>query len=184
MGVAGVKEAPNRRSGFKLDLSTRGYQVLFRPNEANHCPGCGRAQWYVGRITAECVFCQTALPLADAHWGDSGGRERKFVPVTGSRSFSGSVDWAERRRDERRPGEGRTVNLLINGSPQAFAIYNISRGGLMIDAPTGLIGARSVEIVAPDGETVAATIQWTEGGQAGLQLARPLSLGGVEPATE
>jgi hypothetical protein len=31
----------------------------------NHCPGCGRTHWYVGRLSAECGFCSTALPLAD-----------------------------------------------------------------------------------------------------------------------
>lgn len=162
--------------GLSFDLSARGYQVLFRPNEANHCPGCGRSQWMVGRITAECVFCHTALPLADAHWGDSGGRERKYQPVAGARSFSGSVDWAERRRDERRPGEGRIVHLLVNGSPQAFAIHNISSGGLMIDAPEGLVRARAVELLSADGEAVPATVRWVRGGQVGLELDRPLLL--------
>ena len=33
--------------------------------DTNHCPGCGRSQWLIGRVTAECVFCSTALPLAD-----------------------------------------------------------------------------------------------------------------------
>lgn len=180
--VSVAVEAPGGRGGFKFDLSARGYQVLFRPNEANHCPGCGRAQWYVGRITAECVFCQTALPLADAHWGESGGRERKYLPVAGARSFSGSVDWAERRGDERRPGEGRVVHLLINGSSQAFAIHNISRRGLMIDAPAGLISARSVAILSPDGGEVPATVRWTHAGQAGLQFERPLPADMSEPA--
>jgi hypothetical protein len=169
-----VTESPPGRSGFKFDLATRGYQVLFRPNEANHCPGCGRAQWYVGRITAECVFCQTALPLADSHWGESGARERKYVPVSGARSFSGSVDWAERRRDERRPAGGRVVRLMINGSPQAFAIHNVSRGGVMIEAPEGLVTARTVEIIADDGEKVGASVRWTANGVTGLQLAKPL----------
>ncbi len=160
--------------GFGLDLAQRGYQVLFRQNESNHCPGCGRAQWYVGRVTAECVFCHTALPLADAHWGESGGRERKYVPVGQGRAFSASVDWAERRRDERRPIEGRTVHLLINGSPQAFAIHNVSRGGLMVDAPAGLVAARTIEIVSPDGDVVPAAIRWTAGGLTGLQFERPV----------
>ena len=158
--------------GFGLDLAQRGYQVLFRQNESNHCPGCGRAQWYVGRVTAECVFCHTALPLADAHWGESGGRERKFVPVGAGRSFSSSVDWAERRRDERLPAEGRTVRLLVNGSPQAFAIHNVSRGGLMVDAPAGLVAARSIEILSADGEIVPASVRWTANGLTGLQFDR------------
>ena len=42
----------------------RGYHVAYRPNEVNHCPGCGRTHWYIGRSSAECGFCATALPLA------------------------------------------------------------------------------------------------------------------------
>jgi hypothetical protein len=44
----------------------RGYSVVYRENEVNHCPGCGRTHWYVGRLSAECGFCQTALPLSSA----------------------------------------------------------------------------------------------------------------------
>lgn len=44
----------------------RGYCVVYRENQVNHCPGCGRTHWYVGRISAECGFCATALPLAEA----------------------------------------------------------------------------------------------------------------------
>ncbi len=184
MVVGVATEAPAGRSGFKFDLSARGYQVLFRPNESNHCPGCGRAQWYVGRITAECVFCHTALPLADSHWGESGKRERSYVPVAGARSFSGSVDWAERRRDERQPGEGRIVRLLINGSPQAFAVHNISSGGVMVDAPSGLVAARSVEILSADGEVVPASVRWTSGGLTGLQFDRPVVIDVADTATK
>lgn len=42
----------------------RGYLITYREHEVNHCPGCGRTHWYVGRISAECSFCATALPLA------------------------------------------------------------------------------------------------------------------------
>lgn len=28
------------------------------------CPGCGRSHWLIGRATAECGFCATALPLS------------------------------------------------------------------------------------------------------------------------
>ena len=45
------------------DAATRGYHIVYREHEANHCPGCGRTHWYVGRILAECAFCGTALPL-------------------------------------------------------------------------------------------------------------------------
>ncbi len=48
------------------DPAVRGYHVVYREQEVNHCPGCGRSHWYVGRLMAECGFCATALPLADA----------------------------------------------------------------------------------------------------------------------
>ena len=41
----------------------RGYHVVYRDHETNHCPGCGRSQWLIGRLMAECAFCETALPL-------------------------------------------------------------------------------------------------------------------------
>ena len=44
-------------------VSNRGYVPLYREDEVNRCPGCGRTHWYVGRISAECAFCGTALPL-------------------------------------------------------------------------------------------------------------------------
>jgi len=50
---------------FPHDPSARGYQLVYRPGEANQCPGCGRSHWLVGRVSAECGFCATALALAD-----------------------------------------------------------------------------------------------------------------------
>ena len=44
----------------------RGYHAVYREHEVNHCPGCGRTHWLIGRLSAECAFCQTALPLAEA----------------------------------------------------------------------------------------------------------------------
>lgn len=41
----------------------RGYAVGYRANEVNYCPGCGRTHWFIGRATAECAFCATAMPL-------------------------------------------------------------------------------------------------------------------------
>lgn len=48
---------------FGVRQARSGYRVAYRPNETNHCPGCGRTQWLIGRTTAECAFCATALPL-------------------------------------------------------------------------------------------------------------------------
>ena len=44
----------------------RGYHAVYREHEVNHCPGCGRTHWIIGRMSAECAFCATALPLAEA----------------------------------------------------------------------------------------------------------------------
>lgn len=55
-----------RDKAFAHDPARRGYHVVYRENEVNHCPGCGRSHWYVGRLLAECGFCGTALPLAEA----------------------------------------------------------------------------------------------------------------------
>jgi hypothetical protein len=52
---------PNRPSPF--NPATRGYGLLYREREVNHCPGCGRTHWLVGRMSAECAFCGTALPF-------------------------------------------------------------------------------------------------------------------------
>lgn len=44
----------------------RGYHAVYREHEVNHCPGCGRTHWLIGRMSAECAFCATALPLNEA----------------------------------------------------------------------------------------------------------------------
>lgn len=45
------------------DLAMQGFTPTYRASEANRCPGCGMSQWLVGRITAQCAFCDTVLPL-------------------------------------------------------------------------------------------------------------------------
>lgn len=44
-------------------IQARGYHVVYKENETNYCPGCGRTHWHIGRITAECAFCGTALSI-------------------------------------------------------------------------------------------------------------------------
>ncbi len=48
------------------DPAQRGYHAVYREHQVNHCPGCGRTHWLIGRMSAECAFCSTALPLAEA----------------------------------------------------------------------------------------------------------------------
>ena len=53
-------------SDMTHDPAGRGYHAVYREQEVNHCPGCGRTHWLIGRVSAECAFCSTALPLAEA----------------------------------------------------------------------------------------------------------------------
>ena len=54
----------NRPSTF--NPNTRGYHAVYHDGEINHCPGCGHTHWIIGRVSAECAFCSTALPLKEA----------------------------------------------------------------------------------------------------------------------
>ena len=57
---------------FPHDPALRGFHAVYRSGEINHCPACGRTHWYVGRVSAECGFCSTAMPLAEVEysWGN------------------------------------------------------------------------------------------------------------------
>lgn len=48
------------------DPAFRGFQPLYHQGEVNRCPACGRSHWYIGRLSAECGFCGTAIALAEA----------------------------------------------------------------------------------------------------------------------
>ena len=74
--------------GFSLDPARRGYHVSYRDGEVNRCPGCGRSHWHIGRLSAECAFCGTALPLTEP-LGLGAGLFR-----TSSRPFAGLADAA------------------------------------------------------------------------------------------
>jgi hypothetical protein len=50
---------------YPHDPALRGFQILYHSGELNRCPGCGRSHWYIGRLSAECGFCGTALALAE-----------------------------------------------------------------------------------------------------------------------
>jgi len=51
---------------FTIKPAARGYHVSYRGDGTDRCPGCGRQHFYVGRVSAECGFCGTAIPLPDA----------------------------------------------------------------------------------------------------------------------
>jgi hypothetical protein len=66
-------------AGFPHDPSRRGFLILYHPGEANHCPGCGRSHWYVGRLSAECGFCGSALALADTGITGAGMHRTRYA---------------------------------------------------------------------------------------------------------
>src|ERR1700760_4954676 len=99
---------------FAASLAKRGHHIVYRANESNHCPGCGRSQWYIGRVSAECGFCGTAVPLAEAWVVEATPR----LVSTASGLVSPSAD---ERRHPRMPAKGRKLQLLIDGSPSSFA---------------------------------------------------------------
>lgn len=66
MGAAKVIVLPARQLGKSLAAQLResGYRPTFQKGEVNRCPGCGRSHWWIGKSSAECAFCGTALPFA------------------------------------------------------------------------------------------------------------------------
>lgn len=50
---------------FARRIAGRGFMPLYHAGDVNHCPGCGGKHWHVGRMSAECATCATAIPLAD-----------------------------------------------------------------------------------------------------------------------
>ena len=182
--MTGVTIYQRAERHFGTDLAARGHHVVYRANESNRCPGCGRAQWYVGRITAECGFCGTAGALAEAKWaGQSGsGGAAAIAEKLARRSdrrdaaLAEEARWAERREHERIRAAGRTLQLLIDGSPHAFALHNISAGGVMGSDPLGLEPSTKVQVRFEGGILVPAEVKWTEGPLTGLAFSSPLLL--------
>jgi ribosomal protein L37E len=158
MGAVSIYSRDQRTLG--ADLAGRGHHVVYRAEETNRCPGCGRAQWHVGRQTAECAFCGTAIALAEAKWV---GAAKSVAPAGGSDETG-----ANRRRHERVPVAERTLQLLIDDSPHEFAIHNLSAGGLMGDAPARLEAGDNVQVRFEGGLLVPATVKWSADGLIGL----------------
>ncbi|HEU5067741.1 MAG TPA: PilZ domain-containing protein [Sphingomicrobium sp.] len=154
-------------ASFAAGLAHRGHHVVYRTNETNHCPGCGRSQWYIGRVSAECSFCGTAVPLAEARHDDSGatGIRSKFHPVAG-----------DQRRHPRMAAKGRKLQLLIDGSPTSFALQNISEGGAMGKHSVELVPGANVHVRFEGGILVPAVVKWIEDGLVGLAFTAPVIL--------
>jgi hypothetical protein len=156
---------------FAASLAQRGHHIVYRTNENNHCPGCGRSHWYIGRISAECGFCGTAVPLAEARHDDAS--PRSGAAASRSRIAAGT---ANQRRHPRMPAKGRKLQLLIDGSPSNFALHNISEGGAMGDGASNLSPGASVYVRFEGGILVPAVVKWTENGLVGLAFDAPIML--------
>jgi hypothetical protein len=153
--------------GFAAGLAKRGHHIVYRDNEANHCPGCGRSHWYIGRVSAECGFCGTAVPLAET------SRHESAPPAPRRGKIATSAD---QRRFPRMPAKGRKLKLLVDGSPFNFAIHNISEGGVMGDQQAELVPGAKVHVRFEGGILVPAVVKWTENGLVGLAFVDPIIL--------
>ncbi len=171
MAQVAILQKTNR--SFSRDLEARGHHVVYHVNERNRCPGCGRVQWYVGRVTAECGFCGTALALAEVHVGSTGqstvGRHEATPPAKQTAD-------ADRRAHERIDAAGRTLQLLVEGAPHSFALENISAGGVMGADPIGLAPGTELHVRFEGGIIVPAIVKWSEGTLVGLAFSRGVTL--------
>ncbi len=152
------------------NLMARAYQVLFRADQVNHCPGCNGTNWYIGRVTAECGRCGTALPLAEAAATglDPVGHKRVALHLV-----EGGKPYRERRREKREPALGRVLTLHIDGAPRAFAIEDISGGGVKGAKVEGLANGRKLIVELEDGTLLPAELRWSSGGFIGLAFLEP-----------
>jgi hypothetical protein len=152
------------------NLMARGYQVLFRADQTNHCPGCNGTNWYVGRVTAECGRCGTALPLAEAAATglDPVGNKRVALHLV-----EGGKPYRERRRAKRETADGRVLALHIDGHPRAFAIEDISDGGIKGAKVEGIANGRQLMVELEDGTLLPVELRWSSGGFIGLAFSEP-----------
>jgi len=152
---------------FAAGLAKRGHHIVYRANAANHCPGCGRSHWYIGRVSAECGFCGTAVPLAETSVVEA------VAPSRRPRNVSPT---AEQRQFPRMPAKGRKLKLLVDGSPTNFALHNISEGGVMGDHVADLAPGAKVHVRFEGGVLVPAVVKWAEDGMVGLAFIDPIIL--------
>jgi len=153
-------------ASFAAGLAKRGHHIVYRANESNHCPGCGRSHWHIGRVTAECGFCGTAVPLAETSVVEA-------TPAPRPRLVSSSPD---QRRFPRMSAKNRKLKLLIDGSPASFALHDISEGGLKGEGAADLVPGNKVHVRFEGGILVPAVVKWAKDGLVGLAFIDPVIL--------
>lgn len=160
--MASVVLFERARTTVAESLAHRGHHIVYRTHAENHCPGCGRSNWYIGRTSAECGFCGTAVPLAEARMDVE--KKRDKVPT------------GETRRYPRMKTKGRKLQLLIDGCPSNFAMKNISAGGAMGGSKADLEPGSQVQVRFEGGILIPATVKWTDNGLVGLAFDAPIVL--------
>lgn len=170
IGVAALGKVAifNKTEDLRHQVAARGHHVVYRASETNRCPGCGGAQWYVGRMTAECGFCGTAIVLAEAEFSSNPQFQSPGTRGKASAAKAG----AEQRRHKRISAKGRTLELLLDGSPYSFALENVSAGGAMGHDPIGLSPGTALQVRFEGGIRVAAVVKWVEGDLVGIAFER------------
>jgi len=74
------------------------------------------------------------------------------------------------------PGQGRSLQLLVDTSPASFALHNISEGGAMGESVLNLQPGANVHVRFEGGIVVPAVVRWAEDGLVGLAFDAPLML--------
>ena len=124
MATMNVLEA--RGGSLIPPAAQRGYHIFYRDRETNHCPGCGRTQWYIGRMMAECAFCATALAAGERAAGFR--RRRSCGPCIGALIPD--------------PQHARAPDKDVNTSPTAPALEVPFESRSGVAAPAGASGSR------------------------------------------
>lgn len=52
-------------------LASTQQTLTYKLGTLTHCPGCDGTQWLIGRTTAQCAYCDTAMPLLHGSPGAS-----------------------------------------------------------------------------------------------------------------
>ncbi|MGI9360544.1 MAG: hypothetical protein ACR2O7_03105 [Parasphingorhabdus sp.] len=61
-----VTAAGSDHYGLNACVPEKGIVILYHTGQPSQCPGCGGANWNIGRITAECARCTFAIDLVQS----------------------------------------------------------------------------------------------------------------------
>ena len=166
----GVQVFERASASFAASLAKRGHHIVYRANSLNHCPGCGRSQWYIGRISAECGFCGTAVPLAEAAWQEA-------TPRAASAPNAKHVEHVGEPTPVRAHGRQRPRASIADRrvTDQLRAAEHFRRRGDGRQRPELTPGAK-VHVRFEGGILVPAIVKWTEDGLVGLAFVDPIML--------